>query len=436
VNPLNLRQSTHVTARPNAARLVRWGLFSAIVLLGIALLATVWASNRSVSAASDTLVRGQGELLREGIRRRLVQLRRAPTDPDVAELLADLSDQGLRAMVVLGRPEEVVARAGTMDPAPLRPPRGPDQRVGGRVRSWFIGGPPRHPHARPERARRPPPPDGPPPMAFAFVFEFEPVVATDVRATARRALIVGAVAAALLFAIAVALLRWLVRAERRAKVAEHARRLASLGEMSAVLAHEIRNPLASLKGHAQLLVESLEDDEKRRAKADRVVGEATRIEALTGDLLEFVRAGDIERGPADPGALLRACARSVPGEVEVDSDEAPTTWALDADRMRQVLTNLLDNAVQASPDAAVQASVRARDGRLEYRVRDRGDGISADDRERIFEPFFTRRTRGTGLGLAIARRLVEAHGGTISVANHAEGGAEFRVVIPGAARGH
>jgi two-component system sensor histidine kinase HydH len=104
--------------------------------------------------------------------------------------------------------------------------------------------------------------------------------------------------------------------------------------------------------------------------------------------------------------------------------------------MRQVLTNLLDNAVQASPDAAVQASVRARDGRLEYRVRDRGDGISADDRERIFEPFFTRRTRGTGLGLAIARRLVEAHGGTISVANHAEGGAEFRVVIPGAARGH
>src|SRR5439155_21048299 len=130
-------------------------------------------------------------------------------------------------------------------------------------------------------------------------------------------------------------------AEDRARGRE--RRLASLGEMSAVLAHEIRNPLASLKGNAQLLAAMLPADDKPRAKADRVVDEALRLEQLTSDLLAFVRTGELQRAAVDPAQLVREAAAGL--AVEVDGTGAPRAWSLDAARMRQVVVNLLDNAV-------------------------------------------------------------------------------------------
>src|SRR4029077_12240509 len=114
------------------------------------------------------------------------------------------------------------------------------------------------------------------------------------------------------------------------RIRERERRLASLGEMSAVLAHEIKNPLASLKGNAQLLVQMLPDEDalaKSRTKAKRVVEEAVRLEQLTNDLLQFVRPGAIRRTDVDPAALVREAAESVPGgEVVVDTTGAPATW--------------------------------------------------------------------------------------------------------------
>jgi len=97
--------------------------------------------------------------------------------------------------------------------------------------------------------------------------------------------------------------------------------------------------------------------------------------------------------------------------------------------MEQVLVNLLRNALQASPGRAA-VSIGLEQGGLIYRVRDFGDGLTADGGEHIFEPFHTTRTRGTGLGLAVARRIVELHGGRLSAANHDEGGAVFSVSIP------
>jgi two-component system sensor histidine kinase HydH len=208
----------------------------------------------------------------------------------------------------------------------------------------------------------------------------------------------------------------------------HERRLASLGEMSAVLAHEIRNPLASLKGNAQLLAELLPEGAKPRAKADRVVAEAVRLENLTNDLLAFVRTGELARAPVDPAALLREAAASVGAEIAVESTAAPASWSLDGPRMLQVLTNLIDNAVQAGPP--VRARVAASGRRLVFEVADRGPGVDPADAERIFEPFFTKRTQGTGLGLAVARRVVELHGGTIAVDAEPGGGARFRVEVP------
>ncbi|MBV8757282.1 MAG: HAMP domain-containing histidine kinase [Deltaproteobacteria bacterium] len=188
----------------------------------------------------------------------------------------------------------------------------------------------------------------------------------------------------------------------------------------AVLAHEIKNPLASLKGNAQLLASTL-DEGKPKQKAVRVVDEAVRLEKLVADLLAFVRTGELDRAPTPP-------ARLVPDGVEVDAGAAPATWSLDEARMRQVISNLVENGQAAGGPVTVR--IAAEDARLVIEVADHGPGVPAEDKERIFEPFFTKKTRGTGLGLAIARRIVESHGGTIVVRDGTSGGAVFRIEIP------
>jgi two-component system sensor histidine kinase HydH len=202
--------------------------------------------------------------------------------------------------------------------------------------------------------------------------------------------------------------------------------------MSAIMAHEIRNPLASLKGNAQLLAEKLEDGSRERARADRVIAEATRLEALTSDLLDFARAGPLQTVDTDPAELVRtAAADVVPGGFEIVNDGAPARWPVDATRIRQALVNVLQNARQASADGPPPRVTVATAGEaLEIAVRDFGPGLPAGSEARIFDPFFTTRTNGTGLGLAVARRVVEMHGGSIEAANHPEGGAVFRIVLP------
>jgi two-component system sensor histidine kinase HydH len=240
-------------------------------------------------------------------------------------------------------------------------------------------------------------------------------------------LILGLASALALLGVTGWLVWWLRQREQLAARVAHDRRLAALGEMSAVMAHEIRNPLASLKGHAQLLVENLEGSERERVKAQRVVDEAIRLERLTNDLLEFARTGRIERAPCDPAEVLRSAAASFES-VALETAGAPARWSLDAGRMAQVLTNLLGNAVQAGGE--VTASVAAEGGRLVYRVRDRGPGLPTGDAARLFEPFHTTRAAGVGLGLAVAHRMVELHGGTLAARNHPGGGAELTVTIP------
>jgi len=262
--------------------------------------------------------------------------------------------------------------------------------------------------------------------------EFEPKVANELVAGARQSFIISAATSGIMMVAALIAFVLLRRREITEEQLARERHLATLGEMSAVLAHELRNPLASLKGHAQLLAETLPEGEKPKQKADRVVHEAIRLENLTSDLLEFVRTGKIEPTPGDPsGPLRRASAEVDSARIEVDASDAPSAWRIDSDRMQQVLANLLRNAVQASPDdARVRARVSQEGSTLVYEVSDSGDGISDGDENAIFEPFKTSRVRGTGLGLAVAKRVVELHGGTIRAHNQREGGAVFRIVLP------
>jgi two-component system sensor histidine kinase HydH len=280
-----------------------------------------------------------------------------------------------------------------------------------------------------------PPPLGPPPLGPPLiVIVFAPPVTARLHAAMDRTVWVGGAAVALLLGLAGWMTREASRRDAEGIEAERQRRLASLGEMSSVMAHELRNPLASLKGHAQLLLESL-GEARDRAMAERVVHEAERLERLTSDLLDFVRDGPVDRAAVDPVELVARAAALVPrAVVKIDSRAAPGEASLDETRLLGALANLIRNAHQAAGDQPIDARVTARGGDLVIEIRDRGPGLPAGAEGRIFEPFVTSRVRGTGLGLAVARRAAEQHGGTLHGETHPEGGAVFRLVLPGSAR--
>jgi two-component system, NtrC family, sensor histidine kinase HydH len=390
-------------------------LAAAIVLVAAGLLATAWSTQRAVNDAYDGLRDGQAFAVQQSVRADLADLGGPPGAEELAGILREHASEGLLYVAILDARGHVQASAGTalrervsrVDRAGIR-----HEHVGDRVRLEM--------RATFRKAW------GPGRGAHWLAIEVAPVQAQELRSASRRTLAIGAVGALVLLGVAA----WLVRAELRRRAREQARererRLASLGEMSAVLAHEIRNPLASLKGNAQLLAASLPEGEKPRAKAERVVDEAVRLEKLTQELLAFVRTGELARSEVVPAALVRDAAGSFEG-VTIDAASAPPTWSLDGARMREVLVNLIDNAIAAGPPVQVRV---AGQGALLIEVRDSGPGVSPDERDKIFEPFFTGKTRGTGLGLAIAKRVVELHGGTIRVDEAPGGGALFRIEIP------
>lgn len=405
----------------------------AIVLMGAALAVTAWLTHAGVMSASDALVRGQADVFQRDLRNRLITFGDPLGDEALAELLDDHQADGLRFVAALGPRGQVVAKAGApgeADSARAWAAQASDsvERVGERVRVIFRG-PPRHGARRAffhRRAEDRQLVEGQWPQAL--LVEFEPVQAEALRTSARRTLGVGAVAAGTLLLLALGLVRWSMRAAAVERERERERRLANLGQLSAVLAHEIRNPLASLKGNAQLLAAMLPEGERPRAKAERVVGEALRLEGLTNDLLEFARDGELHLESVDPATLLVDSAVRISPAIHVVTDGAPRAWQLDPRRVGQVLDNLLDNAVQAGEP--VTASVKEEGGRLVYEVRDAGPGVPEVDRARLFDPFFTTRTRGTGLGLAVVKRVVELHRGSVAVEDAPGGGACFRVALP------
>ena len=432
-------------------------------VIGIVLAVALLHAFAVVDAVFRNVATGEGERLFHGVR--MVERPEETLSAGMLEsVIAAQWELGLRCIALFDRRGQVTTQAGQCETPKagmevafrqFRP--GDATRIGPRFR--MVDRPPPPPGAGgpppPGRLDRPPPgPDGwdapPPPLGHAdlppppagmgppphqaFLIEFEPVLANRLRASVVGSVLAGIAASALLVSAVVVFWRMSVRAERLQLALERDRRLAGLGEMSAVLAHEIRNPLASLKGHAQLLLEMVPADSRYAEKAGRVVREAVRLESLCEDLLSLVRSSRVERVAVDPASLLREAAAAVDdGSFKIDSAGAPSQWPLDPVRMHQVLANLLRNALQASPNGTrPHATVGQEDGALVFTVRDFGGGVPPGEEERIFEPFHTTRTRGTGLGLAVARRIAELHGGTISLRNHPAGGAEFRVVIPAA----
>jgi len=418
-------------SRPTASsRFARQGLFVTTALLGLGLIGTAWTSYRGAEALAETVSQGQAERLLVIVREERPRRGGPPPNEAFAALLAQHAGEGLRAIAFIGPAGRVEASAGELLTVPLSDEElGPGRafrRLGDRMRVVAPAPPPPPPWAAPGwRPPAPPSPRGEP----RLVLEFEPLLAVELETRATRTLVSSALAALLLVGAAGVFARRARRADALIERLAQSERLAALGTMSAVLAHEIKNPLAALKGNAQLLLEGLDEGTRPRAQADRVVRSAVRLQGLVDNLLDFVRSGALERMPIDPAEVLRAAAEDAAPRARLDLDAAPATWSLDGMCLRQVLENLLRNAEQASP-GEVSASARVDHDRLIFTVSDRGAGLPEGETELIFEPFHTTKTRGVGLGLTVARRVVELHGGTITARNRPEGGAVIEVAIP------
>ena len=197
--------------------------------------------------------------------------------------------------------------------------------------------------------------------------------------------------------------------------------LESLGEMSAGLAHEFKNAIATLQGYAQLL-QSLELNDKAQVAAGSLLNEVRNLSGMVTAFLNFARPQPLQLEDVSVAELIRDCAQELQMELEVDADNSIVIRA-DERMLRLALLNLLRNAAEAAPGGRV--FVRARESTIE--VRDTGKGIPAADLQKIFIPFFTTKAKGHGIGLALTHRIITQHGGTLTATNSPEGGAVFTI---------
>ncbi|ATB44853.1 ATP-binding protein [Corallococcus macrosporus] len=216
-------------------------------------------------------------------------------------------------------------------------------------------------------------------------------------------------------------------------------RLAALGELSAVVAHEVRNPLGAIFNSVASLRRIVGPDSAAVPLLDIVGEESDRLNRIVADLLTFARppAPPPYAVPLSPLVedAVRGALAEAPGQVRVEMDLAEDVPSVTVDErmMRQAFLNLAINAVQAMPQGGMlRASVRRATGTPEVEVQfaDSGPGISPDVRARIFEPFFTTKAKGTGLGLAVVKRIIESHQGRVALESQPGQGTTFRLYLP------
>ncbi len=215
-------------------------------------------------------------------------------------------------------------------------------------------------------------------------------------------------------------------------------RLSAIGQLSAALAHEIRNPLAAIEGAAEILARPATPDEMREEFLGIVRKECLRLNRLLGRLLDFARPRPPERRPVEIARILedvvglsRHSAEKNGVRLRIELAPGLPVVVADPEQLTQVLLNLAINAIQAMPQGGeLLLSASRQNGGIAVQVRDEGEGVPPEHLDKIFDPFFTTKADGTGLGLAVAQQIVTRHGGRIEANRNPERGMTFRIWLP------
>lgn len=236
------------------------------------------------------------------------------------------------------------------------------------------------------------------------------------------------------------LARVLIEVQRVQQQLVQASKLGAVGELAAVVAHEVNNPLTGILGYAELLITELPDGDPRREEAAVIRAEAMRARSIVKALLEFARPRPPRRLPTDLNVLARSTLELVRFRAHETGVQIVERYGdlpcleVDPDAFKQVLLNLFNNAFQAMPEGGQLSVSTARDAdRVLVVVRDSGRGMDGETRSRIFTPFFSTRAGaggGAGLGLSVSLQIVEGHGGTIEVESEPGRGAAFSISLP------
>ena len=229
--------------------------------------------------------------------------------------------------------------------------------------------------------------------------------------------------------------------KRTEKLLREQAALARLGQMAAVVAHEVKNPIAGIRGALQVIGSRMPPESRDRSIIGDIIGRLDALNGVVQDLLVFARPRELRAGPVDLRALVTSTADLMARDpamrglrVIVAGPEAIAQG--DDEQLQLLFHNILTNAAQAMGGSGrVDVDMRPSDGGWTIAVTDHGPGMPPDVREKAFEAFFTTKHRGTGLGLPTARRIVEAHGGQIEISTPAGGGTVVSISLPSAARG-
>jgi signal transduction histidine kinase len=215
-------------------------------------------------------------------------------------------------------------------------------------------------------------------------------------------------------------------------------RLSVLGQLSAGLAHEIKNPLASMKGSVEILASEFPTGHDKREFVEILEKELDRLNEVLREFLQFARPPQPDRRPCDLREVIDSirvlCSKEANRQgvtIESQFESSLPELELDAALVQQALLNIVLNGIQAMPSGGrLSISVTRGDNDVGIEVRDEGAGVSPENRSRIFDPFFTTKDGGTGLGMAIARNLVQGHGGDIRLVEDERRGATFLISLP------
>ncbi len=235
--------------------------------------------------------------------------------------------------------------------------------------------------------------------------------------------------------------------EQMEQQVREAEKMAAIGELSASIAHDFRNPLAAISGSAQILAlgQLQSDPQASQALVDIILRESRRMAKTINEFLQFARPADIQGEWFDLGRLLQETMRNMEQEwgegqcrIQVDIEERLACWG-DRQQIQTVLTHILENSYQAGANKPVEVRVRAREQNganikatlaLAIDIIDNGRGIDPAIKERVFQPFFSTREEGSGLGLAICQQIIDKHHGTIDLVSEPGHGCQVHVLLP------